>query len=144
MKTITLEQFHATLKEQGVPDDHLAFRCPICGTVQSAADLIAAGAGQDFAQVSKYLAFSCVGRFTGAGSHKKGTPGHGCDWTLGGLFQLHQFEVVTPDGEHHPRFEPATPEEALANWQKHLRKLAEQHQANLQAAMPPAAEGGAA
>ena len=26
--------------------------------------------------------------------------------TLGGLFKIHELEVVTPDGEHHPRFMP--------------------------------------
>jgi hypothetical protein len=39
----------------------------------------------------------------------------GCNWTLGGLFQMHALEVVTEDGERHPRFEVATPEEAKAH-----------------------------
>jgi hypothetical protein len=34
---------------------------------------------------------------------------------LGGLISLHKLEVVTPDGEHHPRFEVATPDEAKAH-----------------------------
>ena len=46
-------------------------------------------------------------------------PKQGCDWTLGGMFQLHKLEVVTEDGEHYPRFEPCTPEEA----QSHMKEV---------------------
>lgn len=113
MKTVTLEEFHAALKAQGAPSrDDLAVVCPMCGTVQSARDFIKAGAGSDFEQVEKYLGFSCIGRFTGAGSPRKSPDGNPCNWTLGGLFSLHKLEVITPDGEHHPRFEPATAEQA--------------------------------
>jgi hypothetical protein len=116
MKTMSLADFHAVLKAQGVPRDHLAFRCPMCQTVQSANDLITACAGKDFEEVDKYLGFSCVGRFTGAGSPSatKGK-GIGCNWTLGGLFQMHELEVITEDGKNHPQFEPVTPEEAQAH-----------------------------
>lgn len=112
--TMTLEMFRAALKAQGVPREHMAFVCPMCGTVQSANDLIAAGAGNDFSEVEKYLGFSCVGRWTGAESPRKSPDGEPCNWTLGGLFSLHKLEVVTPDGNSHPHFEPATPEQAMA------------------------------
>lgn len=113
MRTVTLDEFIAALKSQHVPRHCVAFKCPMCGTVQSATDLIDAGAGADMDEVERYLGFSCVGRWTGAGPHKDGAPsGKGCDWTLGGLFQLHKLEVVTPDGKRHPRFEPASSEEA--------------------------------
>lgn len=115
MKTMTLEEFHDALKSQGVDHLHFALKCPMCGTIQSAADLIKAGAGKDFDEVERYLGFSCVGRFTGAGSPRKSNDGQPCNWTLGGLFSTHKLEVVTPDGKHHPQFEPATPEEALAH-----------------------------
>lgn len=123
MQTMTLGEFKAALIGQGVPShEHFALKCPICGTVQSAKDLIRAGAGQTFDDVEKYLGFSCVGRFTGAGAHQPGEPpGRGCNWTLGGLFQLHKLEVVTEDGKHHPRFELATADEAQA----HMRANAE-------------------
>lgn len=117
MTTMTVEEYHAALKLQGVPRDDLAMICPMCRTVQSARDLIAAGAGADFATVEKYLGFSCVGRFTGADSPRSKLDGRPCDWTLGGLFRLHKLEVVA-DGEHHPRFELATPEEAQAHAQQ--------------------------
>lgn len=115
MQTMTLDEYKAAVKAQGVPHEHIAMKCPMCGAVQSGADLIAAGAGADFDEVEKYLAFSCVGRFTGAGSPRKKPDGKPCNWTLGGLFSLHKLEVVTPDGKKHPRFELATPAEAQAH-----------------------------
>jgi len=122
MRTITIEQFKSELKNQGVPHENLAFKCPMCHTIQSGRDLIAAGAGKTFDEIERYLAFSCVGRFTNAGHHKKGTPpGRGCDWTLGGLFTIHVLEVETEGGEKHPRFELATPDEA----KEHMSQLAQ-------------------
>lgn len=95
---MTVEEFHAALKAQGTDRiEDVTFHCPRCKTLQSAQDLIDAGAGENMDAVEKYVAFSCVGRW----SEEKG-----CDWTLGGLFGIHKLEVVTPDGEHHPRFEP--------------------------------------
>jgi hypothetical protein len=115
MITMTLNEFHDALKAQGVPIEHCAFKCPICQTIQSGISLISAGAGKTFDDVERYLGFSCVGRFTKAGPHKKGAaPGKGCDWTLGGLFCIHKLEVVTEDGIRHPRFELATLKEAHA------------------------------
>jgi hypothetical protein len=127
MRTITLEQFHAELKAQGVPKMHLAFRCPICHTIQSAHDLIAAGAGKTFDEVQGYLGFSCVGRFTKAGPFdpkgKNNKPGNGCDWTLGGLLHLHELTVTDGEQKHH-RFEVVSPEEAQAHSAIHNPKSA--------------------
>jgi hypothetical protein len=109
---MSLQEFHAAIKDQNVPREHLAFRCPCCGTVQSAADLISAGAGDDFESVSRFLGFSCVGRFTGAGSPRKAPDGKPCNWTLGGLFQRHSLEVIDEHGVNHPHFEPVTESEA--------------------------------
>lgn len=123
MQTLTVEEFRTKLKEQGVPTEHFAFKCPACGTVQSGHDLIKSNAGKDFDDIQKYLAFSCIGRFT---HHKpppplreKGTQ-DGCNWTLGGFFQIHELVVVTEDGEKHPRFEIATPEEAKLHMEKNI------------------------
>lgn len=115
MKTMTITEFHGALIAQGVKREDLALICPMCQTLQSATDLIKAGAGADFDAVEKYLGFSCVGRFTGAGSPRKEPDGKPCNWTLGGLFHTHKLEVETPDGKKHPRFEPATPEQAQAH-----------------------------
>lgn len=122
MRRITIEDFHAELKNQKVNSkEDLAFKCPMCHTVQSARDLIAAGAGKTFDEVERYLAFSCVGRFTDAGLHKKKhPPGRGCDWTLGGLFGIHALEVLDEEGKTHPSFEPATPEEARKHRERFL------------------------
>lgn len=115
MIEMTLEEFHAACKAQAASREQIVFKCPMCKTPQSGRDLIAAGAGQDFDAVEKYLGFSCIGRFTGAGSARKEPDGKPCDWTLGGLFQLHKLVVVTPDGKRHPHFELATREEADAH-----------------------------
>jgi len=117
MRCITVDEFHAELKAQGVSSqDHFAFRCPMCGAIQSAADLVAAGAGDSFEKVKSDLGFACVGRWTGAGGHKKGAPaGSGCDWSLGGLFKIHKLEIVASDQGRHPFFELATPQEAQAH-----------------------------
>lgn len=111
MEQMTLEQYQDALKEQGVPHQHMAFVCPMCGTVQSAHDLISAGAGNSFDDVEKYIGFSCIGRWTGASSPRKKPDGNPCNWTLGGLFSCHKIEVIV-DGEKYPRFQPATPEQA--------------------------------
>ena len=117
MRSITLEQFQQEVKQQGVPREHFAVRCPVCNTVQSMASLIAAGCPES--EVEQYVGFSCVGRFTKAGPfHKGDRPGKGCDWTLGGLFRVHKLEIVTPDGEKHMHFDLASPAEAKALMEK--------------------------
>jgi len=112
VKTFTVEEFHSALKAQDVPRVHLAFRCPMCATVQSMDCLIRAGAGKTEEEVERFAGFSCIGRWIKAGSPRNKPDGKPCNWTLGGLFQCHKFEVITQDGKHHPHFEPATEEEA--------------------------------
>jgi len=109
LKTITVTEFHDALSAQGVEREDLAFICPMCKTVQSAADFIAAGAGANFDEVEKYLGYSCIGRFTGAA----------CHWTFGGFFKMNKMEVVTEDGKRYPMFEPATYDQA----QQHVKRL---------------------
>jgi hypothetical protein len=107
---------------QGMPSHEYAmFVCPMCKTVQCAKDLIAAGAGQTFDEVEPYLGLSCIGRFTNAGPHNKdAVPSKGGNSTLGGLVRIHELEVVTPDGEKHPRFEIASSQEAEQHFQSLL------------------------
>lgn len=113
MQTMTLDEFKQALKSQGVSShEHFAFKCPMCGAVQSGTSLIAAGAGKSFEEVESVLGFSCIGRWTGAKSPRKEHDGEPCNWSLGGLLQTHNLEVLTPDGEHHPRFDIASPGEA--------------------------------
>ena len=105
---ISMKEFLSRLQAQGVPPEHYAYKCVRCGHVQSAASLaryISAGAAINAAYSS------CEGRFT---------KGIGCDWTLGGLFQIHKLEVLAEDDvvvgmlRTVPVFEPASPEEAQA------------------------------
>ena len=108
---VTIEEFQDAMRAQDVPMAQVKFECPMCGTHQSATDLIESGVGQSFDDVEKYLAFSCVGRWiegspSGLAVEEKSPLNNGCDWTLGGLFPICDLVVVTPDGEKHPRFRP--------------------------------------
>ena len=111
-----MELLTKQLNAQGVSSrEHFAFRCPMCRTVQSAASLIRAGAGKSFDDVEPYVAFSCIGRFTAAGPHRRGShPGRGCDWTLGGLLGIHNVVLVLADGVERPLFDIAAADEAQA------------------------------
>lgn len=118
-KKVTNEELHNMVLAQGVPMEHMAFKCPRCNTVQSPTSLIKAGAGKDFAAVSRYIGFICVGRFIDPKKQEKYKhTGAGCDWSLGGLFKIHKLEVVE-DGKSFPYFEVATPEEAKALMKAH-------------------------
>lgn len=123
VETITLAQAHERMQAQGVSHQrHFAFRCPLCSTVQSMASLVAAGAPKE--KVHVYIAFSCEGRFSGAGpaaaANDKSPKAEarrsvrGCDWTLGGLFKLHRLQISYPDGNVKPSFEIAGASEAQA------------------------------
>ena len=102
---ISMKEFLSRLQVQGGPPEHYAYKCVRCGHVQSAASLaryIPAGDAINAAY------FSCEGCFTKVG---------GCDWTLGGLLQIHKLEVLAEDDvvdmlRTVPVFEPASPEEA--------------------------------
>jgi len=105
-RRISWQDMRRIVQEQDVEDrTEIEFVCPACGTVQTAQDLIDAGAGPTLEEVIEYLAFSCVGRFDEE---------RGCDWTLGGLLQIHDLEVVHPEeGKSVPRFLPVNFEEAM-------------------------------
>ena len=74
------------------------FICPQCKTVQSGADFLEL-TKLTIEEIPKYVGFSCIGRFT----KKKG-----CDWTLGGLFQIHELEIIQ-EGKTNRFFEFAQP-----------------------------------
>lgn len=63
------------------------FTCPACGHEQSHNEVKARK--PDVGDTSGWIYFSCEGRHN---------PGHGCDWTLGGLFQVHTLEVLEESG----------------------------------------------
>lgn len=112
MKTITLDELHAACKEQANTNLQIVFKCPMCGCLQMGQDFIDAGCVTGSDKAMNYAGFSCIGRFTGAKGPRKTPDGQPCNWTLGGLFQMHKLEVVTPDGQTHPHFELATLQEA--------------------------------
>lgn len=115
MITLTVAELHAALRAQGVQRrEDFALICPMCRTVQTGQDLINAGVGATFDDIEPYLGYSCLGRFTGAPMPRPEPDGHPCNWTLGGLFQLHEVEVLADDGTTSPLFEPATAEQAQA------------------------------
>lgn len=74
------------------------FACPSCGEDQSMKEFVDAGMTVEEAQSRGY--FSCIGRWV---------KGRGCDWTLGGLFQIHSLDVLDEEGKKHPVFEFAEP-----------------------------------
>lgn len=123
MEKITVEEAHSRFRAQGVSArEHIAFKCVICGTVQSMASLIKAGCKPE--QAENCIGFSCEGRFSDAGpwpSEKSRSKAsierrkvRGCDWTLGGFFKLHKLSVICEDGKESPTFEIATAKEAQA------------------------------
>ncbi|MCK2122154.1 VVA0879 family protein [Pseudomonas sp. PNPG3] len=115
-RTIPLDQFQAEYKAQAKKREDIVVICPACGTLQNAHDLIKAGAGECMDDLEGRFGFSCVGRWTGKGSATEEVIAakQGCNWTLGGLFQIHTLTIIDPDGGEHPFFELATKEAADA------------------------------
>ncbi|HVX56942.1 MAG TPA: VVA0879 family protein [Candidatus Saccharimonadales bacterium] len=85
------------------------FVCPACGTVQTIQQLKDLGLSSE--EIHGVMAFSCIGRFTrqgdeGIAAHGRGEKWNkGCNWTLGGLLQIHELEVVLEDGHRRMAFE---------------------------------------
>jgi hypothetical protein len=97
MKTITLKEWKVKGEKLFGPDyKEWKFVCPACKGVQSYKDFD--GVADD---PENYFFFSCIGRF------KENV---GCDWTLGGLLQIHKTEVIDEEGKAHPVFEFAETE----------------------------------
>ena len=122
MTTMTQTEFLAECQRRFGPDaKKWKFICPACGTIQSVGQLkdavIASGGTKE--DVHGYIAFSCIGRFTkqgdaGIAAKNRGEKwDQGCNWTLGGLFQIHTFEVIMENGHHRPTFEIAAADPAL-------------------------------
>jgi hypothetical protein len=77
------------------------FVCPACGHVASVADWKAAGAPE------AAVAFSCVGRWTGAKREAFGDGKGPCNYTGGGLFALNPVTVSLESGGSITAFELA-------------------------------------
>lgn len=94
MRRITYAQWEAegTLRfGESKPD--WRFECPSCGHVATPRQWMAAGASEG------EIAFSCVGRRTGAGEAKTFKRAGGpCNYAGGGLFKLNPVTVEFEDG----------------------------------------------
>lgn len=81
-------------KKELFGDGEPIFVCPHCQTEQTPSDF------EKYTELKGnkkqgYVAFSCIGRFTQR---------MGCDWTLGGLFKMHEKEVTDDEGKVHMLF----------------------------------------
>lgn len=121
VERLPIINFYARLHAQRVHNsDHLAFICPVCGTVQSMASLIKAGASRDDAGCM--VGYTCEGYWTDIGPSPNANDRssraearrliRGCDWSLANVFRVHELEVVTHDGEVIPWFRVASVEQA--------------------------------
>lgn len=91
---IPYEKWISDLKERfGEDSKNWAFKCPNCGNIQTAQDFIDNGAERH----KTFSYYSCIGRYV---------KNKGCNWTLGGLLQMHKT-CVLKDGEVFPVFEMA-------------------------------------
>jgi len=119
LQTFSVKEFDSLLEKQGVRSSRdNAFICPACDTVQSMRSLVMAGCSKE--KVADYIGFSCEGRFSHGQSPTvaKERNNRGCNWTLGGLFQIHK--VLLKEGDQtQPHFAAATPE-AARDLEKHL------------------------
>jgi len=88
------------------------FVCPMCNKVQSVQDFLNLKERMDEDTIRGHIGFSCIGTFNGRGTEilfndNNEKSKHGCNYTLGGLFQIHTIEIKDNDGKTHPRFELA-------------------------------------
>lgn len=118
MNVIPQQEFLAEAQKRFGPNvRNWKFVCPACGTVQSVQQLLdvvlKSGGTKD--DVHGYIGFSCIGRFTRQGDagisakHRGEKWDRGCNWTLGGLLQIHTLEVEI-EGRRRPTFELAPAE----------------------------------
>lgn len=92
---MTLDEWNAEGERRFGPDKmKWRFVCPSCGHVASVEDWKNAGAPEGA------VAFSCIGRYTGAGGENFGKLNGGpCNYAGGGLFKLNPVQV---DGGEEP------------------------------------------
>ena len=92
-REIDLADWQAEGTEKFGDDMHYwRFKCPMCKETQSFREFVDARVEKPDGK----LYFSCIGRWV---------KGRGCDCTLGGLFRIHETEVIDPDGVHLPVME---------------------------------------
>jgi len=60
------------------------FKCPSCGHIQSINSMLKHTPSLKAVEIENMVFVNCEGRYNAK---------YGCDWTLGGLFQIHKVEV---------------------------------------------------
>lgn len=97
VRKITYEEWETEAKSLfgDVKPRFWKFVCSNCGHVQSGWEMMKMYPDKgDYIKNSVFM--SCEGRLGG----------EGCDWSLGGLFQIHKTEVLSPEtGRYVPVFE---------------------------------------
>lgn len=93
MITLTLKEwFEKAEAKFGTDKKQWKFKCAHCGEVQTLQEFMDAGVEEP---ETKFY-YSCIGRWVAK---------RGCNWTLGGLFQIHKLEVISEDDKRVPVFE---------------------------------------
>lgn len=93
MKTLTVREWkEKAVNLYGIKMRDWLFVCPQCKQAQSLNDFIV----NNVPEPTTKFYYSCIGRWV---------QGRGCNWTLGGLFQFHETEVISEDGDKVPVFE---------------------------------------
>jgi hypothetical protein len=119
MIAISLNTFQEMCKAQKMPPLHVAFKCPRCGTVQSAFDLISAGVGKTLDDVYNYIGYVCVGRFKGSKFSPGDPPGNGCDYEMIGTDSNYDGILISlPNGTEFKVFKLASDSEAIEHAKK--------------------------
>ena len=93
MKVLTLDEWSANAASIFGPKiQNWRFVCPNCKQSQSLREF----EDHKIQGAKDMFFFSCIGRFV---------KDRGCDWSLGGLLQIHETEVVSEDGKNIPVME---------------------------------------
>lgn len=88
-KTITLEEWQKEGKNLfGNNTQDWKFKCPNCGNIQSYKSI--KEHNPEIKLNVDNITFNCEGRLNSK---------YGCDWTLGGLFQIHELEVIASENK---------------------------------------------
>lgn len=104
---MTVEEWHAEGERRfGKDYSRWKFKCPSCWHVASVQNWKDAGAPEGG------VAFSCIGRYTGAtGRNAFKQAGGPCNYTGGGIFKINPITVIEPNGYEHRIFEFAPSED---------------------------------
>jgi len=118
MKTLTLQEWKEEgTKLYGEKMGNWLFVCPQCKQIQSLKDFVE----KNVPEPTTKFYYSCIGRWV---------ENRGCNWTLGGLFQIHETEVISEDGDKVPVFEFAGLPEPASSIQNPASKIEHQESSN--------------